>query len=516
MSKNGSNPTTPERPFASIATAEQIVAVMPDLIFEFSPDGRYIAMHAGGEDNLYCSVDKILGRHFRDVLPGPVVRELEPAFEKAAAGKVTTVSYLMPGFDRLKYFDCRLLPIESGHILALIRDMTDSWRDKTELEQSEERYRTLVNNIPGVVYRCHLDAEWTAIFVSPEIEQMLGFPADDFLTRRRSFAGISHPEDHEPVRRDVLQAVEQGRPYHVSYRIIDAEGQVRHVIERGQAIYAEFDDANYLDGIILDVTDIHRMRQRLLVNSKMAAVGNLAAGVAHEINNPLAIAMANVEYVSEELGTVADLVGDDPALEGALADVALAVDKIQGGIDRVRGIIDDLRAFTDAAEGRADRLDVRRLIQWTIHRADARTIAPGSIDVRLDDVPSIWASEVGVVQVLWNLMDNAIEAVADEAESDGAIRISLFEEDEQVCLEVTDDGPGMEPDVAARAFEPFFTTKPVGQGAGLGLFVCRGLVESMDGNIELHTAPGEGTRVRVCFPAFNPAGYGPPRDADDT
>ena len=514
-SNDGSNATTPNLPLTAIADSEKIMEVMPDMIFEFSPKGEYIAVHAG-EEYLFCSVESLQGRHFKNVLPDSVVGELAPAFDDAIGGKPTTISYLMPDGDHLKYFDCRLIPLESDNILALVRDMTDNWREKTELEQSETRYRTLVNNIPGVVYRCHLDEAWTTIFISTEIEEILGFPAKDFLARRRSLAGITHPEDREVVRDAVMTAVDEDRPYHISYRMIDTYGDIRHVIERGQAVYAEFDDTHYLDGIFLDVTDIHRMRQRVLVNNKMAAVGSLAAGVAHEINNPLAIAMANVEYVAEELGTIGAIVGDDPPLEGALGDVGLAVTKIQEGIDRVRGIIDDLRTFTDAAEGRADRLDIRRLVEWTVRRADARTVAPGRIETHLQDVSDIWASEVGVVQVLWNLMDNAIEAVESSSDGEGTVTVSLYQRGDRVSLEVDDDGPGMSFDVAQRAFDPFYTTKPIGQGAGLGLFVCKGLVEGMDGIIDLQTAPGEGTRVRVGFPAFDPADYPPSSGTDDS
>lgn len=506
-----SSPDRRNTPAAEITTpstvaSEQILSALPDLIFEFTPDGHYAAMHAGSEDELYCPPEDFLSLHYSEVLPDDVAEKFGAAFHEATdSGEPTTVSYLLPASDELDYYECRFLPLEDGPILATIRNMTDTWRTKTELEQSESRYRTLVNNIPGMVYRCLTDKDWTAVFVSPAVEDLTGYPASDFMSRRRNLADITHPEDRQPVRRQVMAALEQRRPFHVSYRMIGADGEIRHVAERGQAVYAKHDEVDYLDGVVFDVTDIHRMRQRVLLNSKMAAVGNLAAGVAHEINNPLTIAMANLEFVSRALDNGADGPpenADEEAEETVSRDdIQAAIDKVHSSIERVQSIIDDLRTFTDAADSRADQIDLQRLTEWAIRRTRAQSSTPGRIESDIDSVPNVWASEVGVVQVIWNLVDNGLEAIADD--DSGAVHVSLREIDDRVVLQICDDGPGMDADVATRAFEPFFTTKPVGEGAGLGLFVCKGLVEGMDGSIELDTAPGDGTCVRISFPAFS-------------
>ncbi len=497
-SKRSDSPSPTSASSSWDTAAQQIVAALPDLIFEFSADGYYSHVHSDDDSDLYCSPEEFLGEHFSDVLPQPVVEEFDAAFtELGEHGQPITMSYMLPIDAELQYFECRLLPMETGHILALIRNMTDSWRAKTELEQSETRYRTLVNNIPGIVYRCHLDEEWSAVYVSPAIEELVGYPAQDFMTRRRSLSGVTHPEDRQRVRREVMNAVKEQRSFQMSYRMIDADGQVRQVTERGQAVYAEFDEVNYLDGVVIDVTEVHQMRQRLLLNTKMAAVGNLAAGVAHEINNPLAIAMANLDFIADELRETTDT--DNADSTDGIRD---ALSKVQGSIDRVRSIIDDLRTFTDAADGRAQQLDLQRLTQWAIERARSRSESTEAIHTDLHSVPTIWASEVGVVQVIWNLLHNGLEALERRKEEGGHVVVTLRQHDDRVILQVCDNGPGMSDDIANRAFEPFFTTKPVGQGAGLGLFVCQGLVEGMDGSIDFETNPGEGTCIQISFPTY--------------
>ena len=481
------------------ARADEIIAGMPDLIFEFDGTGRFCAFHGGNPDKLYVPPDEFLGRTVDDVLPAEAAEKLQAAIDAITeTGRPQRVNYTLPMGDDYQFFECRLFPLTDSGSIAIVRNITDSWRAKTELEQSEARYRTLVNNLPGLVYRCLIDEDWTAVFMSQGVEDILGYPAEEFLGRHRTLAQVTHPEDRLRVQREVHQAVNQKIPFQLSYRMIDADGNVRHVSERGQAVYAEHDAVNYLDGVVFDVTEIHQMRQRVLVNSKMAAVGNLAAGVAHEINNPLAIAMANLEYVTEELGDVTAAVANDAPVHEALGDVGRAVNKVQEGIDRVRTIIDDMRTFSDAAESRADQIDLKRLVDWALWRSDSRADFGDTVVTCLEDVPSVWASEVGIVQIIWNLLDNALEAIADL--DDGSVEVSLTHDDDHVYLKVVDNGPGMSPEIADRAFEPFYTTKQVGQGAGLGLFVCQGLVEGMDGEISLQTDPGEGTRVIVSFP----------------
>ena len=482
---------------------DQILSTLPDLIFEVDDQHRLVALHGSSSVPTHLPPEEFLGEDYRDVLPESVAEAMNQAFARLKeTGEMVTTSYRLPINGEMRSWQARILPgPKAGWMIVVVRDMTDEWLSKSAVAQSEDRYRTLVNNIPGVVYRCHIDDVWSAIFVSPGIEDLLGYSVDDFISGGETLGSFIHPEDRSHVQELVMDAVDNDRPFHVSYRAIDAEGQIRHITERGQAIYDDHDQRRYLDGAFFDVTDMHHMRQEVLVNSKMAAVGNLAAGVAHEINNPLAIAMANLEYVAEEVTDVIDAVDADPHVEEALDDISIGIGKVQTAIDRVRAIVDDLRTFTDAAEGLAQQVDLRRLVEWVIRRVRTKSRNPIDLTVSLDDVPSIWASEVGAVQVLWNLLDNAVEAIQSQG-GDGTIRISLYSEDDHVYLIVDDNGPGMAPEIAQRAFEPFYTTKQVGQGAGLGLFVCQGLIKGMDGTIDVETQPGEGTRVTVSFPAY--------------
>lgn len=191
-------------------------------------------------------------------------------------------------------------------------------------------------------------------------------------------------------------------------------------------------------------------------------------------------------------------------VDEALDDVMNAVERVRSSTDRVRGIIDDMRTFSDAAIGEVSRLNLGRVVTWAVQRFESRTSGE-KVERDLQEVPQVWAGEASVAQVVWNLLENAHEAVQGLSPEERRVAIGLRPVGNEVLLTVEDNGEGMSPDVEARAFEPFYTTREVGQGTGLGLFVCQGLVEAMNGAIELETAPGQGTTVRVRLPAAEDA-----------
>ena len=487
----------------SVVGVDEILEVLPDLIFEISPEGIYQAIHSGPADDLYRAPEETVGCHISEILPEETSEKCLAAVQEVLeTGETVTIDYLLPGGEEDQFFAARLMPLSNGNVLAVVRNMTQNWRAKSALEQSESRYRTLVNNLPGLVYRCHTDEEWSAVFVSESVRDFVGFPPEDFLTGRRTLAGITHPEDRVMVRKQVMAALARKEPFELWYRLVDQHGEIHHVTERGQAIFANHDQVEYLDGVILDVTEIHRMRERVLVNSKMAAVGSLAAGVAHEINNPLAIAVANIDFVREELQA-----HTQGHATSSFSEMEQALDTVNSGISRVQAIIDDLRTFSDAADSRAAEVKLPRIVSWAAERSRVRRASTTAtqLTTTITTVPPIWASEVALVQMLWNLLDNSFEAV-ETLEDEGQVELTLSYDasEDTVVLEVRDNGPGMPPSVALQAFDPFFTTKPVGEGSGLGLFVCKGLVEGMDGTIDVTSDLGEGTTVRVSFPAFQP------------
>ncbi len=236
-----------------------------------------------------------------------------------------------------------------------------------------------------------------------------------------------------------------------------------------------------------------REQARLGRMERMAAIGQLAAGVAHEVNNPLTYVDGNIAFVRRALR-------DDP--DGTLRE---ALDEAHQGIERIATIVRDLKTFVrdadDDDEGGHATCNLGEVLESVV-RLTSKRAAAIELTVHPTSNP-LWARapEAKVAQVALNLVVNAMQAI-EQSPSEGPhhIRIRLASAEEQVTFEVQDDGPGMSPETAARALEPFFTTKPVGVGTGLGLSVCKNTVEAMGGVLTLDTELGVGTTVTIALP----------------
>ena len=248
-----------------------------------------------------------------------------------------------------------------------------------------------------------------------------------------------------------------------------------------------------------DVTEARRLAsQRVVVSERMAAVGQLVASVAHEINNPLSYVAGNVEHVSALLAEGGAGL-DVPALLEALEDA-------RHGVERIRVIVNDLRALSRIEEDSGKPTDVREVLTTSLQMASNHIRHRASIERDLMPVPNIIANESRLAQVFLNLLVNAAQAIPDGRASENTISVATrVVDDGRVRVEVRDSGCGIDKAHLERIFDPFFTTKPVGSGTGLGLSICRGLVEKMGGTISVESTVGEGSCFTVELPIARPS-----------
>ena len=247
--------------------------------------------------------------------------------------------------------------------------------------------------------------------------------------------------------------------------------------------------------VMRDLTEQRAMQARLALADRMASVGTLAAGVAHELNNPLAYVTANLSWVAEGLA-------EDPAGRAECAtnraDMLEAVQEARQGADRMREIIRDLRTFSRAEEARSGPVDLEPILRscvsmaWNEIRHRARLVRD------LAPVPPVCGNEARLGQVFLNLLVNAAQAMPEGGAEHNEIRLATRAlADGRVAVEVKDTGCGIAPEHRARIFDPFFTTKSPGVGTGLGLSICHNLVTALGGSIEVESAPGKGSLFRV-------------------
>jgi PAS domain S-box-containing protein len=240
-------------------------------------------------------------------------------------------------------------------------------------------------------------------------------------------------------------------------------------------------------------------RAKLAISDRLASIGTLAAGVAHELNNPLAFVRGNIEWAAQELGALRGLPGVPP-LDEAVAALGEALE----GSERMRLIVRDLRTLSAAGDEERAPVELARVLEFSARLAAAELRHRGRVVWALAPMPPVRGSEARLGQVFLNLLVNAAHALPVGAE-DAEIRVrSGVLPGDRVAVEISDTGSGIPPEVRARIFDPFFTTKPIGVGTGLGLWVCHNIVSAHGGEIEVESAPGAGSTFRVILPAAAP------------
>jgi PAS domain S-box-containing protein len=251
--------------------------------------------------------------------------------------------------------------------------------------------------------------------------------------------------------------------------------------------------------ILRDVTELLGMQARLASADRLASVGTVAAGVAHELKNPLAYVGANLEFIQEGLAALA---WRRPEEARAVASMSESVREALQGTQRMQVIVQDLRTFSrdDGAEGGV--ADVHKVLESCVNMSWSEVKRRATLRKELRAVPPVRCSEARLGQVFLNLLVNAAHAIPEGDPRRQEVGLATRPlEGGRVEVVVWDTGAGIPPELRARIFEPFFTTKRPGEGTGLGLSICRSIVEGAGGTIEVESEPGRGARFRVVLPA---------------
>ena len=303
------------------------------------------------------------------------------------------------------------------------------------------------------------------------------------------YVPLIHPDDRDRVIEVLAKERDAGESCEVEYRILRRDGEVRWVLCKAFAAGDERGPVTRMVGCLLDITERREVESRLARAQRMEALGQLAAGLAHNFNNALAAILPNVEMGLRHVGP-----GGQAALQHAL-------DATEQG----RGLTQQLMSLAGNPAPGASRVPVD-LGQLAARVADMARSSLAGIPLELDVSPtgSVAGDPGELQQLVLNLLLNARDATDASVASPAPIRITVRAEKDGpasfACLEVADGGAGMDPATVSRIFEPFFTTKAARGGTGLGMFTAHRTVEQLGGSIEVTSAPGRGTRVRIRLP----------------
>jgi two-component system NtrC family sensor kinase len=242
---------------------------------------------------------------------------------------------------------------------------------------------------------------------------------------------------------------------------------------------------------------LQEQQKRLVHTEKMASIGLLSAGVAHEINNPVGYAYSNMQMLKENMPLLNSITGIENFETAALlADLPSMIDETLEGLERVRSIVDDMRGFARKGADVFQQVDLRAEVQRVINLLSNETKYLCNVVLSLEEIPLVECSAERIGQVMLNLIFNAAQAIS----RGGKITISTRRVGGLVALTVEDDGKGISKADLGELFSPFFTTKMAGEGTGMGLFICYNIVAEHGGEILVHSEFGVGSRFDVILP----------------
>jgi len=381
--------------------------------------------------------------------------------------------------------------------------------DLRSLALSEERYRTLVETPDFIVML--LEPSGAFQYVSPQVKEWIGYGPEDFYADPQKGRDIVHPDDVEKVGQAFALAASGQTPKSIEFRWHNKAGEERWASESIFPVADAEGQVHTVQVVLQDTTEkmrvldeLQRAQVQLVQSEKMAALGNLVSGIAHEINTPVGAIHSMhdtlVRAVEKLKAVLESDFSEDVRANKGLQKILQVIEEsnrvIENGTKRVTTIVRSLRNFARLDEVEMREVDLHAGIE------DSLMLIFHDIKNRIDivrelgDLPNICCYPSRLNQVFLNILNNAQQAI----EGRGTITIRTRAQGEQVVVEVADSGAGISEEDIARIFDPGFTTKGIGVGTGLGLSICYQIVEDHKGHIEVESDLGVGTTFRIFLP----------------
>jgi PAS domain S-box-containing protein len=458
------------------------------------PHPRVVYISDKGVEILGYPREVIMSRPATDFLTPEerTMRESTDTYIKADSTPNFTETRIQRADGRVIHLEVGFAPIRldgQPGIITFTRDITER-RDATDaLARSERRFRQLIELAPDAVW---INDGRRLLFANPTAARMLRYDSVESLLAT-DVSSIVAPEDQASMRERTQEMFRTGVTMPPrEYRTLRRDGT--SVMTEVQSMPIEWDGRQALLGFARDVTSRKEMEARLGQSERLAALGTLLAGIAHEMNNPLSYTLLGIEQAMAQLARLTAPAEDIEKLRDALASAL-------HGATRVAAVVGQIRASSRPDVDERGPVDLRAVMEAALRVTHNEIHHRARLVTDLAQIPPVFGSAQRLEQVFLNLLVNAVQALPD-GRADNEIRVVLRPTtSREILIEVSDNGPGIPDDVRSRIFDPFFTTKPVGLGLGLGLSICHGIVTNHGGTITVESAPGHGATFRILLPA---------------
>jgi PAS domain S-box-containing protein len=449
------------------------------------------------------TVESIVGRPWRDTYAAQDVTRVEEEIRESLrkSGKWHGPMNIHRGDGSALPVEMTITALPDGGVVCVSRDMTAKRDAENARAQAEAKYRMLVEQVAAISYIAELGMHGEWLYVSPQVETMFGFSAEEWLTDSRAWTMHVHPEDHKIVEA-AEEASERGERFQAEYRVVRKDGRVIWVSDTAVVVEGS-NEHPLMEGIIVDITERKQLETQLQQARRMEAIGRLAGGIAHDFNNLLTIIKGYTELALKRPRISPELQAD--------------VERIEDASERASSLVRQLLAFSRRQVLQPKLLDLNSIVlglDKLLRRLMDEDISMTTVPRK--DIGTIKADPAQMEQVIMNLVVNArdampkggrltVETANVDLDAAYASDHATVKPGRYVMLAVSDTGMGMSPETVAHIFEPFYTTKESGRGTGLGLSTVYGIVKQSGGYIWVYSEVGRGSSFKVYLPRVEQA-----------
>lgn len=474
--------------------AAELLAALPDGVVVADPELRIVQANAAAGALLGCDPAALIGRSLPDLYWCPVEGTALALADRAA--RATNARAIRTADGKRRVLLVHGLEI-AGRCALVLRDPGDLHDTLDRLVLSESSLRSVSDSSPDGICVHH---QGRLVYVNRALCAQWGGPIEELIGR--SSLDLAHPLDLEQVKAR-QQSLAEGKPVapYVDLRLKRRDGSV-WVAQVG-AVNVVYEGKPSVLVVARDVTEQRQLQARLGQVDRMVALGTLAAGVAHEIGNPLTYVLLRLDAATVRAAELRRAVGADGGhLLPIIDELAGHVAAVSDGARRVRAIVSELKVFARADEDEElTRIDVtaplERALSMAAHELKGLTVVRS-----FAPAPPVMGQSGKLTQVFLNLVLNAVHALhAAAAAGLNEIRIAVWGEAGQTLIAITDTGCGLGAEDVGRVFDPFYATSTPGQGVGLGLAITHAIVTGLAGQIRVESQPGAGATFTVSLPA---------------
>ena len=503
---------------------------------------RMVSANPATEDLTGIPAAEVIGKTIDENFPGLREKGIPALFaDVIRTRKPMEIDEIEYGDDRIisATFTVKAFPLPEGQVGVSFEDITQRKLTDEALRKSEEKHRTLIEIMnEGFAI---LNEEGIITYANKRLCDMMGYTCSELIDRPTT--DFLDKSNYENMRNHITSRT-QGKsvPYEVEW--LKKNGEILPTIVSPMPL---FDEAGAFSGNVAVLTDIselkriekelieknrqleealrraNEMQEHLILTEKMASLGQVTAGVAHEIKNPLAFVRGNVYPLERDIHDIIqvlekyesivsekelhdrfseiDSLKEEVDFPGLVSEVNELLKGMREGADRITQIVRSLGYFSKSGEEEVSLSDVHQGIDSTLMLLSGELGERIEIQKVYGDIPEIECYPGKLNQVFMNILSNAIQAI----DGSGQIIIRTYGEDENILVSIKDTGEGMPEEVRKRIFEPFYTTKEMGKGAGLGLSICYNIIAQHKGKIMVNSWPGKGTEFIISLPKQNPS-----------